>query len=294
MIRLVLAASVLSQLVACSTTSTAPVFDRNSGNNKPIRPSTTSYPSSTNTTGATTNTSYTPPASPRVLPLDRPGYYVVKSGDTLYGIARALGTNYRDIATLNNLENINVIYEGQELKVPSTSSTGTPSTGQVPRPPVRVDPNSVVRPPRTEPIKTPPVIVEPVIVKPSQGIQPVVAPMAWPAAGKVIHTFKEGANKGIDIEGKAGDAVNAADDGKVVYAGNGLRGYGNMVILKHNGNLLTAYAHNQKILVKEGQTVTRGQRIAEMGSTESETVKLHFEVRNNGKPIDPSTVLPKR
>ena len=116
----------------------------------------------------------------------------------------------------------------------------------------------------------------------------------WPANGKTIGTFSEGSNKGVDIAGKAGDAVIAAGDGKVVYSGTGLRGYGKLVIIKHNNTYLSAYAHNQNILVKEGQSVTKGQKIAEMGNTDADQVKLHFEVRRSGKPVDPLKYLPQR
>jgi lipoprotein NlpD len=116
----------------------------------------------------------------------------------------------------------------------------------------------------------------------------------WPANGKLIGTFSEGGNKGIDINGKAGDAVLAASGGKVVYSGTGLRGYGKLVIVKHNNTFLTAYAHNQNVLVKEGQSVSKGQKIAEMGNTDADQVKLHFEVRRQGKPVDPLKHLPQR
>lgn len=119
-------------------------------------------------------------------------------------------------------------------------------------------------------------------------------PWGWPSAGKVLAGYSENTNKGLDIGGKAGDPVLAAGDGRVVYAGSGLRGYGQLVIVKHNNSFLSAYAHNQKILVKEKQEVTRGQKIAEMGDTDSDKVKLHFEIRRQGKPIDPLTYLPKR
>ena len=101
-------------------------------------------------------------------------------------------------------------------------------------------------------------------------------------------------NKGYDIAGKAGDPVLAAAEGRVVYAGSGLRGYGNLIILKHNNTFLTAYAHNQNVLVKEGQSVSKGQKIAEMGNTDADQVKLHFEVRRQGKPVDPLKYLPQR
>jgi lipoprotein NlpD len=117
---------------------------------------------------------------------------------------------------------------------------------------------------------------------------------AWPHPGQVLSGFDETKNKGLDFAGKAGDPVLAAADGKVVYAGSGLRGYGNLVILKHNNTYLTAYAHNQTLLVKEDQTVQKGQRIAEMGSSDADRVKLHFEIRKQGKPVDPAKLLPAR
>ena len=119
-------------------------------------------------------------------------------------------------------------------------------------------------------------------------------PWIWPVKGKVVGTFSDNGNKGVDIAGKAGDPVVAAGDGKVVYSGTGLRGYGKLVIIKHNAKYLSAYAHNQNILVKEGQSVTKGQKIAEMGNTDADQVKLHFEVRRQGKPVDPLKYLPQR
>jgi lipoprotein NlpD len=116
----------------------------------------------------------------------------------------------------------------------------------------------------------------------------------WPATGPVLQGFDEQRNKGLDLGGKAGDAVLAAADGRVVYAGSALRGYGNLVILKHNSTFLSAYAHNQTLLVKEDQVVKRGQKIAEMGSTDAERVQLHFEIRRDGKPVDPARYLPAR
>lgn len=120
------------------------------------------------------------------------------------------------------------------------------------------------------------------------------ATWTWPSSGKVLTGFSEGGNKGLDIAGNAGDPVKVVADGKVVYVGTGLRGYGQMVIVKHDATHLTAYAHNQKILVTEGQAVTQGQKIAEMGNTDADRVKLHFEVRKHGKPVDPVGYLPAK
>jgi lipoprotein NlpD len=116
----------------------------------------------------------------------------------------------------------------------------------------------------------------------------------WPSNGKIVATFDEGKNKGIDIAGRAGQQVMAAGSGKVMYAGSGIRGYGNLVIVKHSNALLSAYAHNRNIIVKEGDTVNKGQVIAEMGDSDADSVKLHFEIRQQGKPVDPSRFLPNR
>lgn len=141
-------------------------------------------------------------------------------------------------------------------------------------------------------------------VEPKPEVKPEIAPTAaagpddvpwmWPVPAKVVAPFSDSGNKGLDFAGKAGDPVLAAGDGKVVYAGAGLRGYGELVIVKHNATFLSAYAHNRKILVKEGQQVARGQKIAEMGNTDADSVKLHFEIRKQGKPVDPAQYLPKR
>ena len=117
---------------------------------------------------------------------------------------------------------------------------------------------------------------------------------AWPGTGAILQGFNAASNKGVDLAGKAGDPVLAAADGSVVYAGSALRGYGNLVIIKHNSVFVTAYAHNQSLLVKDGQSVKRGQKIAEMGQSESDRVKLHFEIRKNSTPVDPMQYLPAR
>jgi lipoprotein NlpD len=154
-----------------------------------------------------------------------------------------------------------------------------------------------------------PVVVTPAVarVEPRPEVKPDLKPEAgeavpgseeiawiWPASGKLVGTFSDGGNKGIDISGKAGEAVLAAGGGKVVYSGTGLRGYGKLVIVKHNNAYLTAYAHNRNVLVKEGESVSKGQKIAEMGNTDADQVKLHFEIRRQGKPVDPLKHLPPR
>ena len=141
---------------------------------------------------------------------------------------------------------------------------------------------------------TPALVAQPVPAAASAGADEEKLSWIWPSDGKVVATFDEGKNKGVDIAGKMGQQVVAAGSGKVMYAGSGIRGYGNLVIVKHSNSLLSAYAHNRTILVKEGQSVTKGQAIAEMGDSDTDSVKLHFEIRQQGKPVDPSKFLPAR
>lgn len=235
-------------------------------------------------------------ASVKLLPgaenAGKPGYYSVKPGDTLIRIGLESGQNFRDIVRWNNLENPNIIEVGQVLRVaPPVSDTAV-----VTRPVVAgavVASASSPRPPASA--ASPTAIAPAVVVAPSAsaGSDEDVG-WIWPAQGVLLAGFDEAKNKGLDIGGKAGDAVVASADGRVVYAGAGLRGYGNLIILKHNNTFLTAYAHNQTLLVKEDQTVKKGQKIAEMGNSDADRVKLHFEVRRQGKPVDPARYLPTR
>ncbi len=246
------------------------------------------------------------------IPLE-PGMYAVKKGDTLIRIALEFGQSHHDLVAWNRLSNPNDIKVDQVLRVlPPDSDAGSGAqTSAVVMPPDTTPPVPRKSTPRGD--KRPyseaaltdlekdagkPDVPAPVVVKP-----PVPAAVGngdeklswmWPSAGKVIGTFDEGKNKGIDIAGKAGQQVIAASAGKVMYAGSGIRGYGNLVIVKHSSSLLSAYAHNRSIIVKEGQSVNKGQMIAEMGDSDSDAVKLHFEIRQQGKPVDPSKFLPSR
>lgn len=198
-----------------------------------------------------------------------PGYYRVKRGDTLARIALDNGQSPRDLAQWNNLSNPNLIEVDDLILVrPPANSRMTVQT--IPK----------TDAPKVDAAKEAPkeIVAEP-------GIR-----LSWPAKGKVTDDFSE-KSKGIDIAGKLGDPVTAASEGKVVYAGNSLRGYGNLVIIKHDNTYLTAYAHNRTLLVKEGDAVKRGQRIAEMGDTDATSVKLHFELRVNGKPVNPTPYI---
>ena len=150
--------------------------------------------------------------------------------------------------------------------------------------------------PATSAASTQTAVIAPVVAPPLPTVRDGDDEIAWmwPASGAVAAPFVEGSSKGVSFLGKAGDPVLAAADGRVIYAGSGMRAYGNLLILKHNNSYLTAYAHNQTLLVKEDQTVKRGQRIAEMGSSDSDRVQLHFELRKMGKPVDPVKLLPAR
>lgn len=203
-----------------------------------------------------------------------PGYYRVKRGDTLARIALDNGQSPRDLAQWNNMTNPNQIEVGDLIlvKPPASSKSVVKPVPKMP---------SNIETPKVDDVKvdaSKEIVAEP-------GIR-----LSWPAKGKVIDDFSE-KTKGIDIAGKLGEPVTAASEGKVVYAGNSLRGYGNLVIIKHDNTYLTAYAHNRTLSVKEGDAVKKGQKIAEMGDTDATSVKLHFELRVNGKPVNPTPYL---
>jgi lipoprotein NlpD len=313
----------------------------------------------------------------------RPGYYIVKKGDTLYSIALENGHAYRDVAAWNNINNPSQITVGQELRIQAPDATpvaNAPSSGTRPVAVPRIESRpidqstpaatqsgsamsssaassfaaanvsvaaaagDVVTEPRggrlpysdkawkdlqtqTQTVAAAPTQSEPKAqsapladIKPIT--KPVVPPLAsapaatppattplpadtasrsedgvdwnWPSSGKVIATFNDSSNKGLDIGGAIGDPVQAAASGKVIYAGSALRGYGNLVIIQHAGQYTSVYAHNKEILVKENQTVQKGQKIAIMGDSDADRPKLHFEVRKQGKPADPLKFLPTR
>jgi len=269
-------------------------------------------------------------APPKPLPgaenAGKPGYYTVKPGDTVLRIALDTGQNWRDLVRWNGLDNPNLVEVGQVLRVvppgvdpAAVSARAVPGAGRVetrpldavPAPPAVAPPASATAsaaaavpastasasPPNAAAIAAAPVASA---APAPSGTAPPVRDSTeelvwiWPASGALIAGFDEGRNKGLIIAGKAGDPVLAASDGRVVYAGSSLRGYGNLVIVKHSEVYLTAYAHNQTLLVKDDQVVRRGQKIAEMGSSDAERVQLHFEIRRQGKPIDPAKLLPPR
>ena len=253
---------------------------------------------------------------------DEKGMYTVRRGDTLLRIALDFGQNYRDIVAWNNLRDPDDIKVGQTLRVAPperAERTAAVQTQPVPMPPVATPPRKTTPRADKQPYNENVAAAQPesgARTEPVRAAVPAPAPAApapaiaagstvtanddeklswmWPADGRIVATFDEGRNKGIDIAGRAGQQVVAAGAGKVMYAGSGIRGYGNLVIVKHNNSLLSAYAHNRKIVVKEGDNVAKGQMIAEMGDSDADSVKLHFEIRQQGKPVDPSRFLPGR
>ena len=247
----------------------------------------------------------------------RPQTYVVQKGDTLYSIAFNHGLDYHEIADLNGIQNPGMIRVGQEIRLfpdnaaaaikpaPEIKPQEVPVMGQPKVAKLSYSEQAVAELEKMQEAARKP---EPVVmskVEPKPAPKPVAATndagevdediVEWgmPTNGKVVGEFSESANqKGIDVAGKHGQAVVASAAGKVVYSGSGLRGYGKLVIIKHNKTYLSAYAHNDQILVKEGQSVTKGQKIAEMGNTDADQVKLHFEIRKFCKPVDPTKYLP--
>ncbi len=205
-----------------------------------------------------------------------PGFYRVERGDTLSKIARSNRTSVQSIVRWNSLSNADAIEVGQVLRVTPPAGTVTGSRGDSAAPRAAPAPEASRGTADT----------------PAAPAAPIT--LIWPTGGPVIRGFNGTSSKGIDIAGNAGAPVVAAAAGTVVYAGNGLRGYGNLLIIKHNADYLTAYAHNSALLVKEGQSVAQGQKIAEVGDTDSDRVMLHFELRYAGKSIDPARALPPR
>lgn len=242
--------------------------------------------------------------------------YIVNRGDTLYSIAFRYGIDFNTLAAYNNINSNDRIYPGQKLKLTSTDSSeiSTARSGNnsilrdlstvSPKPTIHSSQNRPARRANRTTVIPPKKKTEPVVLretKPRKRSEVVAARITggkinwhWPATGKVIATFKTRGkiNKGINIAGNTGAPVKSAAKGVVVYAGNGLLGYGNLIIINHNKEFLSAYAHNRQILVKENERVEAEQKIAIMGRTGTERVMLHFEIRKNGKPVNPLEYLP--
>ena len=234
--------------------------------------------------------------------------YTVQRGDTLYSIAFRYGLDYRKVAAANRIPAPYTIYSGQKLylkeapvvPVPSPVATRkpVPAPPPAPRPPEKAatkPPAPATAPPeaptRVTPPPTPPVATSAPAKPP---VSPAVSGWRWPTAGRIVRGYSASVHKGIDIGGQRGDPIYAVADGTVVYAGTGIVGMGELVIVKHSDIYLSAYAHNDRLLAGEGERVRAGQKIATKGSSGTDSVKLHFEIRREGKPINPQKLLPRR
>ena len=308
-LRALLAASLLALGGCASAPTSAPVDDR--------RPSPAPAPRPPSAQG-------TPVPGAGALD-ESPGFYVVRRGDTLYSIALEHGADYRDIAKWNGIDDPAKIRVGQRLRVaspdeaPAVKVGAAHGAGQIESRALGAGPAregqgdgamktgpKALRLPYSEqnvallakgeaaPTAKPAAIAR---------AEPKPAPAAverdeeaiefvWPAKGKLLAAFSEPNSKGVDIAGKSGDPVVAAATGRVMYTGTGIRGYGKLIVIRHDNGFNSVYAHNREILVKEGQNVTRGQRIAELGDSDADSPRLHFEIRKSGKPVDPAKYLP--
>ncbi|WP_454675883.1 peptidoglycan DD-metalloendopeptidase family protein [Achromobacter pestifer] len=208
----------------------------------------------------------------------QPGYYRVQSGDTLTQIARKQGTSVSNLVRWNSLSNSNAIEVGQMLRVqaPGGQASASSSSGKSRAKPAASTPRASTS---TAKRRTAP---------------PGAISLVWPAQGKVTRGYDGSGSNGIVISNSSGTPVVAAAGGTVAYSGSGLRGYGHLVIVKHNASFLSIYAHNSKLLVKEGQSVKQGQKIAEMGNSDSKQVGLYFELRYDGQAVDPAGTLPPK
>lgn len=223
------------------------------------------------------------------------GSYVVKPGDTLYKIARANNVDIESVKRWNNLSDPNQISVGQVLKMSGGLGAQTaPIASAKPQPRPLDQPDAPVAslPPPADSSATP--APAPAEVKPTaRAADASVINWAWPANGTIVQTFNA-SSKGIDISGALGDPITAAADGLVKYSGNGVRGLGNLIIVEHQNGFITAYAHNRALLVKTGQNVKRGAKIAELGQSDTTSPRLHFEIRRQGTPVDPIQYLPAK
>jgi lipoprotein NlpD len=222
------------------------------------------------------------PATP--VPQVPEGHYLVKRGDTLYSIALEHGADYREVAQWNGLDDPAKIRAGQVLRVkPDEAKPSAPMVGRIESKPLESRPLGEAKP--VAPTAPPAPAAPPPVVKDT-------GEFIWPARGKILAGFAEPRSKGIDIDGRVGDPVVAAAAGRVTYTGSGIPGLGRLVVIRHDNGFITVYAHNRSILVKEQQSVTRGQKIAEIGNSDADRPKLHFQIRKGSAAVDPLRYLP--
>jgi lipoprotein NlpD len=253
-LRIYIAASVLVILASCSSGYRAPVEDRQQRSKS---------------------------AAPSV--------YHVQRGETLYSISWRYGLDYRSVASANGIPSPFTIYPGQKLDLKKKAAATKTRTAKPPSSKSKASSTSISG--NTAPSKTAPVASTPPPAKSSSAPATKISKWRWPTKGKVVRGYSSTVHKGVDISGKSGDAIYAVAAGKVVYAGTGVVGYGEMLIVKHSEIYLSAYGHNSRLLVREGEQVKAGQKIAEKGNSGTDTVKLHFEIRKEGKPVDPQKLL---
>ncbi len=254
-------------LTGCSTNTPAPITDIHSST-----PSTPSAPQPVS--GSAQN-------------------YTVQPGDTLFKIAQSYGVTVQAIATSNNITDPSQLRVGQVLVVNGSSAVAQAPV--VPVTPVQPTTTGVVDSPSTAPVSAPSPVASnsSVATKSPRANDANLINWGWPTQGTIIQSFTTN-TKGVDLEGKIGDPINAAADGKVMYAGNGVRGLGNLILLGHSNGFITAYAHNDTLLVKTGEEIKKGQRIATLGQSDTTSPRLHFEIRRRGTPVNPLSYLPER
>jgi lipoprotein NlpD len=250
------------------------------------------------------STTRTPTHAQAQTSASKNGTHTVAKGETLFSIAWTYGLDYKSLAKSNGIDKNYTIYPGQVLRLDGAASSSQPAKNSAKSVSGKVaDSKKIPQGSSSNSVNTS-------VNSTSVGSNAVTSAASsssssnaegdvswiWPAKGAVMQHYSESGavNKGIDIAGNSGDPVVAAASGKVVYAGNGLLGYGQLIIIKHNDQMLSAYAHNRVLLVKEGDDVTSAQKIAEVGATGTDKVKLHFEIRHDGKPVDPEKYLPRR
>ena len=283
--RIVLLLAAAALAAGCASRQSAPVIERAPGTQAPAAP-----------------------AALAAAVDQRTETYIVKRGETLYGIALDHGLDYRELAEWNGISNPSVIRVGDTLRLRAPAAAATSegavqvrpvtSAGAVESHPLGAGASAVTKKPdevtiaRIEPRPPEPKPEAPPAAPKSDDDEKV--DWSWPVRGKLVARFADPGNKGVDIAARLGDPVLASAPGRVVYSGSGLRGYGKLIIIKHNPTYLSAYAHNNQILVKEGQNVVKGQKIGEVGATDADAPKLHFEIRRLGKPVDPMKFLPER
>ena len=253
-------------------------------------------------TACATHTIKAPVGDRSQRPAHNPDVHTVRQGDTLYSVAFLYGYQVEELARWNGLKSPYTIYKGQRLRL----KPSPPHHAAVPAPvasPSKISPSRpkprIVAPSSPKPVSKPvdastPKVSLPAPRRPAPASRRLT--WKWPAEGRLLQRFESGGSgkKGIDIDGRTGDSVRAAAAGRVVYSGSGLAGYGRLIIIKHNKEFLSAYAHNRKLIANEGESVKQGQVIALMGRSGTDRVQLHFEIRKRGRPVDPLLYLPRR